>query len=133
MALVKDTLVSATTGDLKTNQLQIVMTERTTASFVTDGSNTVLPAGYPLAYAAGQYKPFVAADTDVAAFVWPEPITLNDTNNATGVIMLKGEIRKFSEVNDLLDVADQAAFLASCKDGLLAKGIVVRGVPNINQ
>lgn len=133
MALVKDALASATSADIYTNQLQIVMTDHTTASFVTGTAGNVLKAGTALAYNGTHYKKFEAADVSVAAFIWPNDVVQDDTDNATGEIMLKGEIRKFSEVNDLIEPADQAAFLASCKNELPAKGIIVRGIANINQ
>ena len=131
MALVTQALRSEDSVDLKTNQLQIISTEHTTASFAT-GTGT-LPAGTPLAYAAGQYKKFVLADVSVAALVWPNDVVLDDTNNAVGEIMLKGEVRKFTEIEALVEFADRAALKASCKDELVAKGIIVRGIANINQ
>jgi hypothetical protein len=60
-------------------------------------------------------------------------VTLDGTDNATGEIMLKGEVLKFSEIEALVGSADRAALKASCKNGLLARGIIVRGIANINQ
>lgn len=70
---------------------------------------------------------------NVAAFVWPNAVELDATNNVLGVVMTKGEIYKFAEVEALVDAGDRAALKAQCKDKLLAKGIVVRGIANINQ
>ena len=118
-------------SSIKTNQLLIISTEHHTAKF---GLGAVtLVAGTALSYVGGVYKKFVAADTDAAAFVWPNDVTLDASDNALGEIMVKGEIKKFSEIEALVEASDRAALLASCKDGLLAKGIVVRGISNINQ
>jgi len=228
MALLTTPLVSAVSADSYVNQLQIVSTEHTTASFELGTTGTVLAAGTPLGYdsvnevyaewtapAPAQYDVEVGTagvfavsvngigsgdiaynatavaitaafktigfdvtattdlatvsvvfdadaeitavptlvettaptatssgvtagtDTDgkhgLAAFVWPNSVTLDDTDNATEEIMLKGEVRKFSEVLALVAGADEAAFTAECKNKTLAKDIVIRGIANINQ
>jgi len=136
MALYPDTLVCATSADIKTNQLQIVVhgEGKTTASFATGTAGTVLPAGTPLVYDGTDYEKFTAAaSSEMTAIVWPNDVVLDDTDKATGVVLLKGEVRKFSEIKALVATADQAALLASCKDNAAKIGILVRGISNINQ
>jgi len=130
MALVTDVLAGTATASGYKNQLQIVATDHTTASFET-GTGTLF-AGTPLYFNGTNYARFDSA-SDIAAFVWPDDVVLDDTNNATGEIMTKGEVFKFSEIEALVDVADRVALKAKCKSGALAKGIVVRGIANINQ
>ena len=69
----------------------------------------------------------------LAAFVWPNDVTLDDTDTATGEIMVKGRVNKFSEILALVAGADAAAFTSECKNNTLAKDLVIRGIANINQ
>jgi len=224
MALLAESLVSDTSADIKTNQLQIVVhgEGKTTASFAT--GSTTLVAGTPLGYDGTNYGKFTAtvpaqydivvgtagvfaltvngvttadiaynatkatietallaighvvtATTDLAtvevvfdaeadlntvpvvveataptatssavtagtqglnqmvAIVWPNDVVLDASANATGVVLLKGEVRKFSEIEALVETADKVALKASCKNNAAQIGIMVRGISNINQ
>ena len=118
--------------DIGTKPLQIADTERIAITMIA-GTGT-LPAGTPLAYNGTGYKKFVAADTDMDAILWPNEVTLDAADDTCTIAMVKGEVKNFNEIKALVAAgADATALEASCKNKALAKGIVVRGITNVNQ
>lgn len=93
-----------------------------TVSGITGGSPTAVATAGTSTY--GTHK--------VQGFVFPNTITLDDTNTTQGVVMVKGEI-DISEATALVDSGDVAALTAACKAQTLGAGIKVLGIANINK
>lgn len=119
---------------IKTPQLAIISKEKTTVSMETGTAE--YPAGTPLQYNSGSdvYERYVSSGTGLAAILWPNKITLDATDNVLADVMVKGEIMQYDAIEALVPVqADKDALKIECKNNALAKGIVVRGIANINQ
>lgn len=93
-----------------------------TVTSIVGGSPTAVPTAGTSSY--GTHK--------VQGFVFPNYVTLDDTNTVQGVVMVEGEI-DISEASALVDVADRAALTAACKAQTLGNGIKVLGIANINK
>jgi len=93
-----------------------------TVSGITGGTPTAVAVAGTSTY--GTHK--------VQGFVYPNYITLDDTNTTQGVVMVEGEI-DISVPAALVASGDVSALTAACKAQTLGNGIKVTGIVNINK
>ena len=67
---------------------------------------------------------------DIRGFVYPEEVTLSATEDTLVVISMSAEIY-YDAILATVDSGDEDALKVALKDGLIAKGFQIQGLPNI--
>ena len=67
---------------------------------------------------------------NIKGIVWPEPITVSDSGEVLGVVMVAGNV-DYNELEDVVAVGDVTALKAACREDLLPRGLNVQNLSQV--